>query len=100
MTVAQQLGTMLLFHNDLQTRRLKHAGATNWSVDYAPFENVFNYDYGGPIGGGAYTNGVAAVWELEFVGLNTTSVFVLTVSGQDAISLNLPNRYDCACQRY
>ena len=88
MTQAQQLDTMLLFHNDLESKRIKHLGATNWQVDNAPFENVFNYDYGGPIGGGSYTNAVAAEWELEFVGLVTgTTVFTLNISGQKTISI-------------
>ncbi|MBT56185.1 MAG: hypothetical protein CMF72_22640 [Mameliella sp.] len=88
MTVAQQLDTMLVFHRDLQTQRIKHLGPTNWQVDNAPFDYVFNYDYGGPVGGGSYSNGVAAVWELEFVGLtNASTVFVLTVSGQDTVSI-------------
>ncbi|CAN7376492.1 hypothetical protein LJR231_002265 [Phyllobacterium sp. LjRoot231] len=85
-TVAQQLDTMLLFHNDLETRRIKHLGPTNWAVDNAPFTGVPNYDYGG-----VYTNGVPAVWELEFVGLSFTpgaeSVFTLTVSGQETVSI-------------
>ena len=71
---AQQLDTMILFHNDLAPQRLKHAGAASWSTDLAPFEEIQTYDYGGPIGGGDYTNGVPAEWELEFVGLAAGSV--------------------------
>lgn len=89
-TVAQQLDTMLLFHPDLQSKRVKHLAADDWQVDNAPFDNVFNHDYGGPVGGGVYTNGVPAEWEIEFVGLEASpaSVFVLTVSGQDTVSLS------------
>lgn len=85
---AQALDTMLLFHEDLQPQRIKHAGPTSWSLDAAPFEEIPNYDYGGPIGGGSYTNGVAAVWRLEFIGLSAdTSVFTITVSQQETVSL-------------
>ena len=87
-TDAQQLDTMLIFHNDLETPRIKHIAANDWEVDAAPFEEVFNYDYGGPIGGGSYTNGVPAVWELEFVGLDASSVYVITISQQDTVALD------------
>lgn len=88
MTTAQQLDTMLVFHNDLQTKRIKHLGPSNWQVDNAPFENIFNYDYGGPIGGGSYSNGVAAVWQLEFVGLTSgATAFTLNISGQETVSI-------------
>jgi hypothetical protein len=87
-TTAQQLDTMLIFHEDLQTRRLKHAGPTSWSVDNAPWEGIPSYDFGSDINGDPYTNGVAAVWTIEFVGLdNGVSAFVLTISGQDTVSL-------------
>lgn len=86
-TVAQQLDTMLVFHEDLESKRIKHLGPTNWQVDTAPFTDVFNYDYGGPIGGGSYTNGVPAVWQLEFVGLTSgVTVLNLTVSQQQTAS--------------
>lgn len=88
LTGAQQLDTMLVFHPDLQSQRIKHLGPTNWQVDAAPFSAVFSYDYGGPVGGGDYTNGVAAIWELEFVGLDTgATAFTLTVSQQDTVSI-------------
>lgn len=83
MSEAQWLDTMLLFHNDLQTRRIKHAGASSWSTDNAPYSDLPNYDYGGPIGGGSYVNGIAATWQLEFTGLTeAATVFTITVSGQ------------------
>ncbi|MGX1496887.1 hypothetical protein ACSSV1_001923 [Labrenzia sp. MBR-25] len=86
---AQLLDTMLLFHQDLKPQRIKHAGPTSWSRDDAPLEAIPSYDYGGPIGGGSYTNGVAAVWRLEFVGLTSgTSIFTLTVSQQETVSLS------------
>ncbi len=87
-TTAQLDDTMLLFHEDLETKRLKHAGPTDWSVDNAPWTGVPNWDYGADINGDPYTNGVAAVWEIEFVGLtDADSVFVLTVSGQDTVAI-------------
>ncbi|MBG6158264.1 hypothetical protein IWQ52_004259 [Labrenzia sp. EL_159] len=85
---AQQLDTMLLFHEDLQPQRLKHGGPSSWSLDVAPLTDLPSYDYGGPIGGGSYTNGVAAVWRLEFVGLTGgSSIFVLTVSQEETVSI-------------
>ena len=95
-TVAQQLDTMLIFHEDLPTARLKHAGPTSWSVDLVPWNEVPNWDYGADINGNPYTNAVAAVWTLEFVGMaesdrqpgdERVSVFVLTVSQQETISI-------------
>lgn len=92
-TVAQQLDTMLVFHEDLQTKRLKHAGPTSWSVDNVPWIGVPNYDYGADINGNPYTNAVAAQWTLEFNGLedkdgagdsDRLGVFVITVSNQDS----------------
>lgn len=92
LTAAQLLDTMLLFDRSLQTKRIKHAGPTAWTVDNAPYEDIPNYDYGGPIGGGAYTNAVPAKWEIELVGFTTGStVFVLTVSKQDTVSLTYTN---------
>lgn len=85
---AQQRDTMILFHQDLKPQRIKHAGPSAWSLDEAPFDGVPNYDYGGPIGGGSYTNGVPAVWRLEFVGLTSgTSIFTLTVSQEKTASI-------------
>lgn len=87
MNHAQTGDTLLLFHRDLETPRIKHLGPTNWTHDLAPFQNVFTYDYGGPVGGGSYTNGVAAVWVRESVGFDTDTVYTLTVSGQTTESL-------------
>lgn len=87
-TVAQQLDTMLVFHEDLETRRLKHAGPTSWSVDTAPWIGVPNFDFGSDIDGDPYTNGVAAKWTLEFVGLTDAStLFTITISNQDTFSI-------------
>lgn len=85
---AQQLDTMLLFHEDLQPQRIKHAGPISWSLDVAPLTDLPSYDYGGPIGGGEYTNGVSAVWRIEFVGLTSgSSIFTLTVSQEETVSI-------------
>lgn len=82
MTYAQQADTMLLFHNDLQSKRIR-VSDTGWSVDNVPYQNLPNYDYGG-----VYTNGVSAVWRLEFVGLDDGStVFTLNISGQETESI-------------
>lgn len=85
---AQRLDTMLLFHPDLQPRRVRHSGPVSWAVDTVPLEAIPSYDYGGPVGGGSYTNGVPAVWQLEFIGLTSgTSIFTLKVSQQDTVSI-------------
>ncbi|MGI2031943.1 hypothetical protein ACRQ1B_06075 [Rhizobium panacihumi] len=82
MTEAQQSDTMLLFHENLRSKRIRATDA-GWVVDDLPFENIPNYDYGGD-----YTNGVPARWRLEFVGLEAfTSIFVVTVSGQETKAL-------------
>jgi hypothetical protein len=87
-TSCQKFDTALLFHEDFETGRVKYTGPTSWTVDKAPYENVPLYDYGADIGGNPYTNGVAAIWRCEFVGLTSTStVFTLTVSGQETLAI-------------
>lgn len=82
MTFAQRSDTMFLFHEDLQSKRIRITN-TGWVADNLPYANIPNYDYGA-----VYTNGVPAKWRLEFVGLtNDTSIFVLTVSGQETQSI-------------
>lgn len=82
MTYAQRADTMFLFHEDLRSKRIRITD-TGWVVDNLPFQNLPNYDYGG-----TYTNGVAAKWRLEFVGLtDATTIFVLTVAGQETQSI-------------
>lgn len=81
-TSAQRFDTLLLFHRGLKPQRIRLTDG-GWTVDDAPFENLPNYDYGG-----SYANGVAAVWTLQFVGLESgTSVFTLTVSQQETFSI-------------
>lgn len=82
-TTAQQLDTMLLFHEDLETERVKHAGPTSWSLDKAPYVGIPRHDYGLN-----YTNGVDARWRLEMLGLTAGTAFVLTVSGQETGSIS------------
>ena len=82
MTYAQRSDTMFLFHEDLQSKRIRVTD-DGWVVDNLAYQNLPNYDYGA-----TYTNGVAAKWRLEFVGLDSGStVFVLTVSGQETQSI-------------
>lgn len=92
LTFAQALDTLLIFHPDHAPRRLRIFGATTWEMDLAPLRSIPNHDYGG-----AYANGVAAAWELEFVGLEQGSTpdpevpgsggagtrFTLSVSGEE-----------------
>jgi len=88
LSVVQQLDTAVFLHQDHAPRRLIYDGS-GWQTDLLPLSNIPLHDYGA-----TYTNGTAAVWELEFIGFgkNTTpgitdTAFVLTVSNQDTISL-------------
>lgn len=82
LTYAQQFDTLLLFHQDLQSKRVRLMDS-GWQVDDLPYGDLPNYDYGA-----TYTNGVAAVWRMEFIGLTSgTTIFVLTVSGQETASI-------------
>lgn len=82
LTFAQQSDTLLLFHQDLRSKRVRLTN-TGWSVGNLPYADIPNYDYGG-----VYTNGVPAKWQLEFVGLDaTTTTFILTVNGQETQSI-------------
>jgi len=81
-TYAQRADTMFLFHENLRSKRVIVSDA-GWAVDNLPYQGLPNYDYGG-----TYTNGVPAMWRLEFVGLTSgTTIFVLTVSGQETQSI-------------
>ncbi len=76
---AQQLDTLVTFHPDVAPQRvLFNPTAISFANAAAPIVNLQNYDYGA-----TYTNGVAAQWELEFVGVGATTVFVMTVNGQE-----------------
>lgn len=87
-TTAQQLDTMLLFHQDLEPQRIAHVSAASWTVDVAPLTNIPLYDYGADINGDPYINGVAAVWRCQFIGLTDgTTVFTLTVSGEETLAI-------------
>lgn len=81
MTFAQRFDTMLLFHRDMKSQRIRLMPA-GWTVDDLPYANLPRYDYGA-----VYTNGVPAVWRLEFVGLDASTVFTLTVSQQETSSI-------------
>ncbi|MHA7968981.1 phage tail protein [Rhizobium sp. CAU 1783] len=82
MTYAQRFDTMLLFHRDLESKRIRLTTG-GWVVDNLPYANLPRYDYGA-----TYTNGVPAIWRLEFVGLDTgSSIFQLKVSQQETFSI-------------
>lgn len=82
-TFAQSLDTQLIFHKDVEPRRVKHSGPSSWAIDVAPIENLPTYDYGT-----TYTNGVSAVWELEFIGLvDNTTVYTLTISNEETTAI-------------
>lgn len=104
MTAAQRFDTLLLFHQNMVSQRVRVTDGPVWTVDTVPFRNVPNWDYGADINGDPYTNGVSAVWEIEFVGLtDDVSVFTLTISGNetlgvtyDATMANLDNLVEAA----
>lgn len=94
--IAQQLDTAILCHPDVRPRRLIHRGAEDWTLENLPLTGLPDYDYGGTVTGAPYTNGVAAEWDLEFIGFRDGDapllddiVFVLTVSGVDTTSLRV-----------
>ncbi len=65
----QQLDTMIVFHQDMQSLRIRRMGAdSEWDCDPAPLENIPNFDYGA-----GYANGVAAQWELSFFNFDTAT---------------------------
>jgi hypothetical protein len=86
----QRLDELYLFHRDVVSKQILVAGPTagpwTWSIADLPFENIPNWDYGG-----VYTNGVAAVWEIDLVGFKPIAstlpvdeiTFQLTVSKQE-----------------
>jgi len=89
-TFAQRLDTLLIFHPDVQTRRLR-VTPSDWVLDNAPFSNLMNVDYGA-----VYSNGVAAVWEIEFIGFGPADgdnpavadrAFAITISQQETRGL-------------
>ncbi|MDQ1185935.1 hypothetical protein [Agrobacterium larrymoorei] len=73
LTSAQRLDTLLLFHSELQTKRVIYT-PNGWQVGDLPYEEIPNYDYGE-----TYTNGVPAEWTLEFVGLSSGSAIAGSV---------------------
>lgn len=82
LTFAQRFDTMLLFHRDLKSKRIRLL-PSGWAVDDLPYANLPRYDYGA-----TYSNGVPAVWRLEFVGLAAgLSIFTLTISQQETFSI-------------
>lgn len=87
--IAQLLDTGIVTHADVKTRRLRHAGPTNWAFEDAPLTGLPLHDYGA-----VYTNGVPAEWEIELIGFRTGSaplnadvIFALTVSNIETPSL-------------
>lgn len=87
---AQQLDTLITVHQDVAPQRVLYDRLTpDWTNAAAPLANLPRYDYGA-----IYTNGVAAVWELEFVGFEGAGpptvvniVFLLTVDNKDTAAI-------------
>lgn len=92
---AQALDTLLTFHEDVAPQRaLFNPSGNSFSAGAAPLTNIPTYDYGA-----TYTNGVAAVWEIEYSGLEwgaggnsdvTVGVYTLTLNGVETLQI----RYD------
>ncbi|MBS7545690.1 hypothetical protein [Ancylobacter oerskovii] len=89
LVVAQQLDTAILTHAAKRTMRLAHFGPTSWVLEAAPLAGIPLYDYGG-----AYTNGVAAEWDIELIGFregdppnNADVIWTLTVNNAETTAL-------------
>lgn len=89
--VVQQADTAIAFHPDRAPHRVLRQGAnTEWQSAPAPLTGLPLYDYGG-----AYVNGVPAIWEIKLIGLPgdataATKHFVLTLNGDDSTVLTVP----------
>ena len=83
MKSAQQLDTMLLFHQNLQPMRILRMGSdTEWNADLAPLTDIPNYDYGA-----GYANGVAAQWQLSFFNFDASFGSIALPNGGGQIQL-------------
>lgn len=61
--VTQSRDTMLVFHQDYQTRKIKRGGShTSWTITNWTFRNLQRFDFGDTV----YVNGVDEVQELKF----------------------------------
>lgn len=62
-SITQSRDTMLIFHQNYQTRTIKRAGShTAWNIALYAFKNIQRFDFGDVI----YTNGVTEVQQIEF----------------------------------
>lgn len=62
-SVTQSRDTMLVFHQDFQTRQIKRDGShTAWLISDYAYKNIQNFDFGDVV----YTNGVFEQQEIEF----------------------------------
>ena len=87
---AHRMNTLFLFHEDVQTPRVYYDKASQvWGCDSLPYEKLPQYDYGG-----AYSNGIAAEWEVQFVSLDAGHRFRLTISGSETVSIKLSSESD------
>jgi hypothetical protein len=73
----QALDTLLLFHPDHPPHRIRQLPA-GFAGDVAPITNIPNYDYGG-----TYSNGVAAVWDLQFITDTNSISFQIKVNDEE-----------------
>lgn len=84
----QSLDTLITFHEDVAPWRALTGGPTTWTTGSFPLSNLPLYDYGG-----AYVNGVASEWELDFIGFNVGTPtadgisFAVTVNGVETPGL-------------
>ena len=73
----QQLDTMLIFHQSYAPERITYSGPTSWAVDNPPWTNIPNYSFPGA----TYSNGVPAVWLIQFFNATSGNVYQLSVNG-------------------
>ena len=84
---AQQLNTGLLFSPFRPPMRIfRESADMEWQVDAAPLANVPRHDFGDV----DYSNGTTAVWDFQFVNVDASVRYTVTVDGEetDAIVSN------------
>lgn len=80
----QQLNTGLVFSGARKTTRIfRESADLEWQVGDAPFTDIPEHDFGDT----DYTNGVPAIWDLQFVSFGSDKVFSITVDGEETAGL-------------
>lgn len=85
---AQQLDSLTIFHETLQTLLIRRQGRHGeWGDEPYPYKNLPLYDYGG-----TYANGVDAVQRIQLFNVAFNQSFDLTLEGQTTTAIDVgPN---------